>query len=109
MTGQKGMERLHQAALREGVRRQGIYQEGVLRIPLREGHTPRARAQGQHEEQAHAHVGQNHAQEKVCHRMHQRTAQEQGQHRAFKASLRAQLHNEHLFGTHCILFLRQQA
>ena len=104
--GRKGVERLHQASLREGVLRQGIYQEGTLRDTLRPRNTPRARTQSQYEEQAHAHVGQNHAQEKVCHRMHQRAAQEQGEHRALKTPLCTQFYNEHLFGTHRILLLR---
>ena len=46
---------------------------------------------------------------KVCHRVHQRAAQEQGQPCAFKASLSTQLHHEHLFCIDGILLLRQQA
>ena len=54
-------------------------------------------------------MGQNHAPQEVCHRVHQRAAQEQGQPCAFKASLRTQLHHEHLFRIDGILLLRQQA
>ena len=55
--GRKGMEGIHQGTLREGLCRQGIYQEGTFRITLRTGHTSRTWDQGQYEEQAHAHVG----------------------------------------------------
>lgn len=107
--GRTGVERVRQAPLRESVCRQGVYQERTLRVALRPRHTPRTRAEGKHEEQADAYVGQNHAPQEVRHRVYQRAAQEQGKPRALKAPVRPKLHNEHLFGSHCILFLRQQA
>lgn len=55
--GRKGMAGLHQGTLREGLRRQGIHQEGTFRVTLRPGNSSRTRPQGQYEEQAHAHVG----------------------------------------------------
>ena len=55
--GRKGMAGFHQGTLREGLRRQGVYQEGTFRITLRPRHSSRTRSQGQYEEQAHAHVG----------------------------------------------------
>ena len=54
-------------------------------------------------------MGQDHAQEKVCHRVHQPPAQGQGQLGPLKAQVRAQFHNESMLGTGCILFLRKQA
>ena len=107
--GREGVERPHPPPLREGVRRQGIHKEGTFRDALRPGHTPRPRNQGEHEEQADAPVGQDHAQEKVCHRVHKRATEEQGEHRALETPLRTQLHHEHLFGPHGLLLLRQQA
>lgn len=59
--GREGMAGFHQGTLRESVRRQGIYQERTLRVALRPRNISRARNQGQHEEQTHAHVGQDHA------------------------------------------------
>ena len=41
--GRKSMAGFHQGTLREGLRRQGIYQEGTFRITLRPRHTPRTR------------------------------------------------------------------
>ena len=91
------MERAHKAPLREGVRRQGLHKERTLRVALRPD-TPCPRTEVQHEEQADA------AQE-VRLRMRQRAAQEQGEHRAFKAPLAAQLHHEHLLGIDGLLLL----
>ena len=69
---------------------------GDIKKGLFDQDTPRARAKGQHEEQADADVEQNYAPQEVRHRVHKRTAQEQ--------SIGS---NEHLFGFHRRLFLRQ--
>ena len=44
-------------------------------------------AESKHEEQAHIHVGQNHAKEEVHHQVYQRPAEKQGRHRTFKAQI----------------------
>ena len=103
------MEGVHKRALREGIRRQGVHQEGALREPFRQGHPSRAWPESQHEEQAHANVGQDHAPQEVRHRVHQRPAQEQGKPCTFKTPLCAQLPRQPLLRAHGILFLRQQA
>lgn len=103
------MERAVERPLRQGVRRQGVHLKRTFRGYVRQGHTHRARAQGQHEEQAHAHVGQNHATQKVRHRVHKPPAQGQGQPCALKAQGIAQLHHQLLLRTHGLLFFRQQA
>ena len=76
--GWPGVESVHQGSLWKGVCRQKIYQAGTLRASLRPGNPSRTWPQGQHEEQAYAHVGQDHAQKKEHHRVYQRIAQEQG-------------------------------
>ena len=65
--GWPGVESVRQGALWKGVCRQRIYQAGTLRP----GNPSRTWAQGQHEEQAYAHVGQDHAQKKIHHRVYQ--------------------------------------
>ena len=86
----------------------GYIKKELFESTLRARHTPRTRYQDQHEKQAHAHVGQNHAQKEVRHRVHQRTDQEQGEHCALETPIRTQLYfyYEHLCRTHRILLLR---
>ena len=68
--GPEGLGSPGKEALRKALRRQGIHLAQALRHALRGRHTPGYRHQKQHEEQAYAHVGQNHAAEKVHHRDH---------------------------------------
>ncbi len=83
----KGVGRPSQKALRKVVCRQGIHIAQTLRHALRGRHTLGHGNQKRHEEQAHAHVGQNHVTKEVHHRDHQRHAQEYGTTRAFKAQV----------------------
>lgn len=52
---------------------------------------------------------QNKAAQEVCHRVHQRAAEEQGQPRTLKAPFNTQIPCQPLLRHHSLLLLRQQA
>ena len=72
------MESFYKSALWQGLCGQGIHQTRTLREPVQPRHPPGSWPQVEHEEQAHALVGQDDAAQTLHYRMHQRIAQEQG-------------------------------
>lgn len=89
------MGRTDKETLRETVCRQGIYLTQLFEMLFEDGHTPGHGYQEQHEEQAYANVGHNHAKKKVHYRNHQRHAQKYGPTGALKTQVYQHLHYEH--------------
>ena len=103
------MEGAGKGPIRQAVRRPRIHLAKALRRPLRGRHTPRHWHKVQHEEQTHAAEGQDNAAQTLCHRMHQRHAEEHRVACPPASPLHQQLHHEPRVRAWCLLFLRQQA